>query len=219
MFCPNCGKQIKDNDNFCRYCGSDLRVNVEDFSANNNQEYVVHHYQPEKMEYNHQPNNDEPEYKLPDENSEELVLCDIKKHWMALFWPVVLTPVFFIYFWFIFLNTHSFFSWVIVALLLILIVYPIMRYNSDKIVITTKYAHIKIGVLNPEEVDIPLSRLGMLEVSQTTVGRILDYGTVSFAHNSERFEYGYIEAPEELQYIIDNPARFVDEVLNEEEPV
>ena len=25
MFCPNCGKQIKDYDNFCRYCGIDLK--------------------------------------------------------------------------------------------------------------------------------------------------------------------------------------------------
>lgn len=25
MYCPNCGKTIKDYDNFCRYCGADLR--------------------------------------------------------------------------------------------------------------------------------------------------------------------------------------------------
>ena len=25
MFCPNCGKQVNDSDNFCKYCGKDLR--------------------------------------------------------------------------------------------------------------------------------------------------------------------------------------------------
>ena len=29
MFCPNCGKEIKETDNFCRYCGSDLRAEIQ----------------------------------------------------------------------------------------------------------------------------------------------------------------------------------------------
>ena len=157
------------------------------------------------------------EYKLPDENAEELVLFDIKKHWMALFWPIVMTPVFFVYFWTIFLNTHSFFSWVVVFLLLLPIVYPILRFNSDKIIITTKYAHIKIGVLNPEEIDIPLNKLDIVDVYQTTMGRILNYGMVSFTYKSERFDYSYIKSPEDLQYIIDDPARFVHEALEDDE--
>ena len=202
MFCPNCGKQIKDYDNFCRYCGTDLRNEVQISEPVRHAETQEH--------------KDKEEDKLPADDAEEFVLYDVKKHWMALFWPVILTPVFFIYFWTVFLNTHSFFSWVIVLLLLLPIIYPVLRYNSDKIIITTKYAHIKLGVLNPEEIDIPLKKLDMLEVSQTAMGRMLDYGMVSFSHKSERFDYGYIKAPEELQYIIDNPARFVHEAMEEE---
>ena len=218
MFCPNCGKPVKENDNFCRYCGYSLTAEQE-FSqpnepvveqANIENEYVVHHY-------NQHPEPIEPEYELPNEDSEELVIYDVKKHWMALFWPIFLTPVFFLYFWFIFLNTHSFFSWIIVFLILIPIVYPILRFNSDKIVVTTKFAHIKIGVLNPEEIDIPLSKLDMLDISQTTMGRIMDYGMVSFASNGEQFDFGYIKEPGELQYLIDNPARYIKESLEEED--
>lgn len=219
MFCPNCGKPVKENDNFCRYCGYNLTTEQEPEKVSQNkfantepqqasEEYVVHHYT--------QPEIVEEEYKLPDADSEELVIYDVKKHWMALFWPIFLTPLFFIYFWFIFLNTHSFFSWVVVFLILIPIVYPILRFNSDKIVVTTKYAHIKIGVLNPEEIDVPLSKLDMLELSQTTMGRIMDYGMVTFASNGERFEYGYIKEPGELQYLIDNPARYIKESLEED---
>ena len=25
MFCPNCGKKVNDFDNFCKFCGHDLR--------------------------------------------------------------------------------------------------------------------------------------------------------------------------------------------------
>ncbi len=208
MFCPNCGKQIKDNDNFCRYCGADLRVDtLENTTQSPDEKYIIHNYEDSSKQ----------EYKLPPENSEELVLYDVKKHWMALFWPVFLTPVFFIYFWVIFLNTHSIFSWVIVFLILIPIVYPVLRFNSDKIVITTKFAHIKIGVLNPIEIDIPLSKLDMLDISQSTMGRILDYGTISFNHNAERYDYSYIKNPGDIEYIIENPARFVNESLEEEE--
>ncbi len=207
MFCPNCGKQVKDFDNFCRYCGADLKndQSVEKTKAAD-EEYIVHHYnEPETQKY-----------EFPPDNGEELVLYDVKKHWMALFWPVFLTPVFFIYFWVIFLNTHSIFSWIIVLLILIPIIYPILRFNSDKIIITTKFAHIKIGVINPVEIDIPLSKIEMLDISQTTMGRILDYGTVSFNHNAERYDYGYIKNPGDLEYIIENPARFVNESLEED---
>lgn len=214
MFCPNCGKQIKDYDNFCRYCGIDLK------NDNFPQEQVKEEFV-EKTVHPELEKSDEAkkEYTLPDDNAEELVLYDIKKHWMALFWPIVMTPVFFVYFWTIFLNTHSFLSWVIVFLLLLPIVYPILRFNSDKIIITTKYAHIKIGVLNPEEIDIPLNKLNMIDIYQTTMGRILDYGMLSLTYKSERFDYSYIKSPENLQYIIDDPARFVQEALEEDDEI
>lgn len=203
MYCPNCGKQIKDNDNFCRYCGTDLRNEVQPPEQ-------------DELQTEMQEKTDDEEYKFSADDDEELVLYDVKKHFMALFWPIVLTPVFFLYFWNIFLNTHSFFSWMVVLLLLLPIIYHVLRYNSDKIVITTKYAHIKLGVLNPEEVDIPLEKLDIIDVSQTSMGKMFGYGLVSFLHKSERFDYGYIKAPEELQYIIDNPARFVHEAMEEE---
>lgn len=210
MYCPNCGKTIKEYDNFCRYCGADLRENAD------KQEVIINSYNENEIK-----NDEKADIQIVDlasDNGEELVLFDVKKHWMSLFWSVFFTPIFFSYFWNIFLNTHSILSWIVVLGLLAPIIYPILRYSSDKIIITNKYVHIKLGVLNPEEIDIPLSKLNILEVSQSTLGRLLNYGSVSFNSNSERFDYGYIQAPEELQYIIDDPARFVNEALEENEP-
>jgi membrane protein YdbS with pleckstrin-like domain len=192
MFCPNCGKQIKDFDNFCRFCGTDLRNQqmTETFDTIRNE--------PIK----------------PIKNiDEEYVLYDVKKHWMALVLPIFLIPLFFYYFWRIFLNTHSIFSWVVVLLILGLIFYPLSRFKSDRIVITNKFIHIKFGVLNPEEIDIPLEKSNILDIYQTSMGRIFDYGTVCFVHNGEKFNYEYIKSPEDLQYIVDNPRDFVEENL------
>lgn len=196
MFCPNCGKEIKDFDNFCRYCGIDLRCETSVVKDVVHQEPV--HVEEKQKDY-----------------EEELVLYDVPKHRMALVVPVFLTLLFFFYFWNIFLNTHSFFSWIVVIAILVMIIYPIARYKSDRFIITTKFAHIKIGVLNPMEIDIPLEKLDMIEVSQTSLGRMLGYGMAAFTSNSERYDYGYIQAPEELQYIIDDPARFAQEILEE----
>lgn len=206
MYCPNCGKPIKEYDNFCRYCGVNLReeekeeIQIKSYCDNEIIKDEVS--QVKKVD-------------IPQDNGDELVLFDVKKHWMSLFWSVFFTPIFFSYFWNIFLNTHSVLSWIVVLGLLVPVIYPILRYTSDKIIITTRYVHIKLGVLNPEEIDIPLSKINILEVSQSSMGRLLNYGSVSFNSNSERFDYGYIQTPEELQYIIDDPARFVKEALED----
>jgi membrane protein YdbS with pleckstrin-like domain len=188
MFCPNCGKQIKDFDNFCRFCGADLRNNE-----------ITSQNQPVKH--------------VKTDTDEEYVLYDVKKHWISLVLSVFLIPLFFFYFWNIFLNTHSIFSWIVVLLILGFIFYPVARFKSDRIVVTNKFIHIKYGVLNPEEINIPLEQSSTLEIFQTSMGRIFDYGTVCFTHNGEKFDYGYIQSPEDLQYIIDNPSGFVEENL------
>ena len=185
MFCFRCGKQIKEDDNFCRYCGADLRTESNSEPIGQIVEEVVKENETDSEKIIVAVKKSE-EQKQPIYEGEELVLYDIKKHWMALFWPAFLTPLFLVYFWVIFLNTHSLFSWVIVIAMLALIIYPIARYKSDKIVITTKAAHIKIGVLNPAELEIPLEKLNIIDVSQSSMGRLLDYGTATFCINAEK---------------------------------
>ena len=43
--------------------------------------------------------------------------------------------------------------------------------------------------------------------------------TMNFSdiYEGENYEYGYIKNPGELQYLIDNPARYIKEVLEDEE--
>ena len=53
MFCPNCGKQIPDNANFCEFCGAKLNNNNN--LANNENNIYNHSYY--KNDYKKQPNN------------------------------------------------------------------------------------------------------------------------------------------------------------------
>lgn len=199
MFCPNCGKQIKDYDNFCRFCGTCLQDEIEDinmvFPSGNTAALKA-----KKTE-------------IPSNNGEELVLLEVNKHIMSLFWSVFFTPIFFAYFWNIFLNTHSILSWVVVIGLLAPVVYPILRYSSDKIIFTTHYVHIKIGFLNPQEIDIPLSELDSIDLTQSGLGKLLNYSCLSFNYNSEKYDYGYIKDFEEIKSILDNPEEYVKESM------
>ena len=212
MFCPNCGKPIKENDNFCRYCGADLRI--EDTSSERTESYIeTEHFeeQPdvveEKIDEDTQIEQEEQEdADLP----EELVFYDVKKHWISLFWPAFLTPVFFVYFWNIFLNTHSLFSWVVVIAMLAGIICPILCFKNDKMVITNKFAHISLG-LKKEEIDIPLDKFEIFNVTQSSMGKVFDYCVISFFLNSQKYEYKYVESPEYLNHIFENPKEFIKE--------
>lgn len=186
MFCPNCGKEVKEDDNFCRYCGFNLHNEVKAV---------------------------EPKINIAD-NIEEVVLYVVKKHWIDLVLPVFLTPLFFLYFWNIFLNTHSFFSWIVMFALLGFIFYPIARYKSDRMIITNKFIHVKVGVLNPEEADIPLCETDVMGLTQSTMGRMFDYALVSYINNGEKRDYGSVKAPQDLEFIIENPQKFVEESLD-----
>lgn len=221
MFCPNCGKQTKDEDNFCRYCGCDLRI--EETAA----ESYIEHTDSEILEEDEQALSEifdeEPDTKeIEEENDEdetfddiedELVLYDVKKHWMSLFWPAFLTPVFLAYFWNIFLNTHSIFSWFVVIGMLVFIVYPALRFKSDRFVITNKYAHIKTGAFKPEEQDIPITKFEIFDTKQTSMGKLFDYGIIIFCANSEKYEYKYIESTDYVKHIFEEPKKFIKESL------
>lgn len=210
MFCPNCGKEVKENDNFCRYCGNNLHTEIETINVQKQvctADTIKMVNVVEKIDEQPVIKNSIKE-KISDD-AEEVVLYVVKKHWIDLIVPICLVPLFFLYFWNIFLNTHSLFSWVVLFALLGFIFYPVARYKSDRMVVTNKFIHIKSGILNPEEADIPIENANALELTQSTMGRIFDYGLAAYISSGERKDYGSIKAPENLEYIIENPDDFV----------
>ena len=75
-----------------------------------------------------------------------------------------------------------------------------------------------MGVFNVEEIDIPIKKIRLLAVEQTFIGKMLNYGNVIFKSpaKEENSVYSYIKDFDEFVEILDNPAKFVKEALEEE---
>lgn len=64
MFCPNCGKEYQDNQNYCRFCGTKLNVNSEIIADEN-------------LEITNEVEDTEPKTDICDDNIQNDVADDI----------------------------------------------------------------------------------------------------------------------------------------------
>lgn len=225
MFCPNCGKKVNDLDNFCKYCGKDLREESEQQVIETPQDEEVD--ERVRFEPALEPIvGDEictDECALEDAISEadnsdfddEIVVYEIKKHFMALFWPCVISPIFIAYFWKFYVIIPSFWGFVIALIFLVPIVHPILRYFSDRIVITSSNLYITRGFVNVEEICIPLNKIHLVRVRRSYLGRLAGYGhlVVERENSDKEITYRYIQEPDEVQYILSNSEAYIKEFL------
>lgn len=74
MFCPNCGKEYQENQNFCRFCGTKLNENTENVAEINLENEKTVSEQPNVQETGIQPENTTVDLTIKnqtDENSDE----------------------------------------------------------------------------------------------------------------------------------------------------
>ena len=217
MFCPNCGKKVNDLDNFCKYCGKDLREEVEDKYITPEQteiaEVVEDACAVENVAVQVIP-EDKVEEELTSED-EEIVVYEIKKHFMSMFWPCVFSPIFIAYFWKFYVIIPSFWGFVIALLFLAPIIHPILRYFSDRIVVTTSNLYITRGVVNVEEIRIPLNKIYLVRVRRSYLGKLAGYGhlVVERENSDKEITYRYIQEPDDVQFILSNPEAYIKEYL------
>lgn len=229
MFCPNCGKKINDTDNFCKYCGKDLRENSgeSENAETSAKEQIEKQLSASEVcdnsvDYDNcsLPNECVPPVKTIDEideisEEEEIVVYEIKKHYMSMFWPCVFSPIFIAYFWKFYVIIPTFWGFVVALLFLAPIVHPVLRYFSDRIVITTSNLYITRGVFVAEEIRIPLKKIHLVRVKRSFLGRLAGYGhlIVERENSNEEITYRYIQDPDDVQFILNNPAAYIKEYL------
>ena len=148
-------------------------------------------------------------------NPDEIVVYEIKKHAMALFWACVFSPIFIAYFWLFYVNIPSFIGFIIAVIFLIPIVYPILRYISDRSVITTSNLHISQGVFNVEEICIPLNKIHLVRLRRSFLGRYANYGhlIIEKENSDKEIVYKYIQNPEDIGFILNNPKKYIQKFL------
>jgi membrane protein YdbS with pleckstrin-like domain len=119
-------------------------------------------------------------------NADEKILYTANKHWFSLFWPIVLTIF----------TGGLLFPWVIYALL---------RFLWDEIIVTNKKVYIRTGVISKSVVTTPIEKVNNIHIHKGLIGRMLDYGTIVIQSGATlgASGYSYIQTPEELQQAIE----------------
>lgn len=225
MFCPHCGKKVNDDDNFCKFCGYDLRDDrVENYAE---QSVIYNENTPVERQifgdYREVKTQAEPEAVRQDviqvNEDEEIVVYEIKKHYMALFWPCVFSPIFIAYFWIFYVNIPSLLGFIIALIVLMPIVYPVLRYFSDRSVITTQSLHIRQGVFNIEDICVPLNKIHLVRIRRSFVGRFANYGhlIIEKENSDKEIVYRYIQDPEDVEFILRNPKAYIEEYFKQED--
>jgi uncharacterized membrane protein YdbT with pleckstrin-like domain len=96
------------------------------------------------------------------------------------------------YHWIIFVNI-----WVI---FLIPILVPLFKMLGSEFAITSKRVIMKTGLLNSNTFEMSLAKIESVNVNQGVLGKLLDYGTVTFiGTGSTRETFNHVSGPMEFR--------------------
>lgn len=143
--------------------------------------------------------------------NDEKIVYEAKKHLMSLFWAFVFTPFLLI----VFLasigagittkDSAQLIGGLIFSLILATpVIYSILRFKLDKLVVTNKTFYLQQGVINIERITLPLNKIQSMVVQQGLLGRILNYGDIVYqsASKTGTSVYKFVVNPHELTNIL-----------------
>jgi membrane protein YdbS with pleckstrin-like domain len=194
MFCPNCGEKVKEHHNFCKYCGMILNEDEKP-----DKKYAL---------------SDEEE--TLDDDSEEIVLYVTRKHLAGLLLPLIPAPFLAVLFWKVYINFHSVIGLIAGVFILMPVVYTILRNYMDKLIVTNKFVHIRHGVFDVAEINIPIEKINEIHPQQPFLGKIFGYGEIVCTTDAGKCYIRNIENHEELKYIISDPENYIKEALEDD---
>jgi hypothetical protein len=207
MYCPNCGKPLEEYDKFCRYCGRILAADgVNPPVAATPKSNVVARVPAAALKTAIE--TDEPD---------EVIIYAGKKHIIGLFWPIVLSPFFISLFWQVYTAKNIMFSMIFGILLTVPVIVPILKHCCEGLAITNKFVHIEHGLIETEDLAVPLKNVSSISVQQSFWGQTFGYCHLYFYANKKRQRLSYLKDYYHLFAIFQDPQQFADDVIREDE--
>ncbi|MBQ2075780.1 MAG: PH domain-containing protein [Muribaculaceae bacterium] len=123
----------------------------------------------------------------------EKVAYEAKQHWIIYTWPIILGIVSLAAF---LLPLEAWINACICcALLLIAFCWGVSIYGGRQYVVTTDRLIFKRGIINRNSHELLLKKCEGVQVDQSIMGRIFDYGTVVVTTGEVTNRYKYISTP------------------------
>lgn len=127
----------------------------------------------------------------------ERVAFRTRLHWLAVISPVVLTAIVMAPIaWFVSTTTWSSYTWIPVAIWLLVLIAAVVKRQSSDFAVTNKRVMMKVGVFSSRSVELLLNKIEAIAVNQSFVGRIFGYGDIEVTGSGgTKEEFRSIQAP------------------------
>lgn len=142
-------------------------------------------------------NNDSMSYIEKNLMNGESIVTRAQLHAVVYVWPVVLAIASFVVMGFAaFTESYAYPVGVGVVMLVIALIWAVLIHDNRKYVLTNKRLIEKVGIVRRESREILLRKCEGVQLTQSVLGRILNYGTVTVSTTGDAVnDYKYIKDP------------------------
>jgi uncharacterized membrane protein YdbT with pleckstrin-like domain len=127
----------------------------------------------------------------------ERVVYRTRLHWLMVIGPVFITaivtaPIV----WFLWMGTWSNYTWIPLAIWLVVLAAAVIKRQSSDFAVTNKRVMMKVGVFSSRSVELLLNKIEAIAVNQSFVGRMFGYGDIEVTGSGgTKEEFANIQAP------------------------
>jgi uncharacterized membrane protein YdbT with pleckstrin-like domain len=111
----------------------------------------------------------------------ESVVFRTRLHWFVFIWPILFLMLTCALFYFAFVSTHSAFLYAAEVMLVITFILFVSRYvvyRSSEFAVTNKRVIIKVGVMQQRSLELLLTKVEAIAVTQSLLGQMFGCGTI-----------------------------------------
>ena len=127
----------------------------------------------------------------------EQVVYRTRLHWLlfatpVLFTVIVLLPIA----WLLFNGTWSHYTWIPLALAILILLATYIKRQSSDFAVTNKRVMMKVGVFSTRSIELVLNKVEAIAVNQSLMGRIFGYGDIVVTGSGGTKEaFSHIQGP------------------------